>query len=425
MQEEKDLKSWLKKFEKLEQTALPENYQLLKEHLREVRERWSKRTYINHMMILMPFTNHVTRPFIELTKSDLGDYFDTLEGKSENTISYNKKMIKAFLKNINPDVAVTIKPRQMKSKKTPDSLLTDAEITAMINAAPNARDKALIACLYDSGARRSELLSTTIVDAKFDSYGCQLWLREGKTGPRPARLVFASSYLKQWLEVHPKKKDKNSPIFCSIKEPYALISRTGLSDRLKFIAKKAGVTKAVNPHAWRHTRATDLATKITEQEMKSVLGWTAGSSMASTYVHLSGEDINKAMLKASNIEVEEDKEPSLLSSERCPRCKELNDRNREFCFKCGLPLSEKMRKEEEAAEKKAKEEAEAQLFEKVRVEVLNSIYGGIDNNMRLQKKLMERLVANNMKDTPEYETIADQYEINRKIKEEMNYKSHS
>ena len=122
------------------------------------------------------------------------------------------------------------------------------------------------------------------------------------------------------------------------------------------------------------------------------------------------------MLKASNIEFEEDKEPSLLSSERCPRCKELNDRNRELCFKCGLPLSEKMRKEEEAAENKAKEEAEAKLVEKLRVELLSGMFG-IDNMIKMQKKLIDIHVAKNMTDTPEYETLIAQYEIIREINE--------
>ena len=263
MYEKNDLILWKKKLEESKKTILPENYLLLKDHLRDTNERWSTRTYINHMKILIPFTKAINKPFTELTKSDLGDYFDTLEGKAENTIASDKKTIKAFLKNTNPELAATIKPKQIKSRKTPDSLLTEYEITLMINGATNARDKCLIACLWDSGARRSELLSTTIKDAKFDSYGCKLWLRKGKTGPRVARLVFASSYLKQWLDAHPNKENKDAPIFCSTREPCNLISKSGLYDILNSVAKKAGITKSVNPHAWRHTRATDLATKIT------------------------------------------------------------------------------------------------------------------------------------------------------------------
>jgi integrase/recombinase XerD len=373
MEEDIDLKYRMKKLEKIKQTALPENFQMLKEHLYDIKEKWSTRTRINHMMVLIPFTEWCQKPFKELTKSDLSDYFEMLEGKAESTISTHKKTIKTFLKPIKPDLAATIKVKQIKSKKTPDSLLTEHDITAMINAAPNARDKALIAVMWDSGSRRAEFLSTTIADIKFDRYGCQLWLRESKTGARPARLVFASSYLREWLNVHPRKNDPTAPIFCSSRAPYNLISRTGLYDKLKAISKKAGITKKVNPHNWRHTRATDLAKKITEQEMKAVLGWTAGSNQTKTYVHLSGMDINQAMLKANGIEVEEDQEPSLLATERCPRCRELNDKNRELCFKCGLPLSEKARIEELEAEKKA----EAERMKKLKSEIQDDLFKGM------------------------------------------------
>lgn len=344
---------------------------MLKDHLRDVKDKWSTRTRINHMLVLIPFTAWCKMSFIELTKSDLGDYFDTLEGKAESTIIAHKKTIKTFLKSIKPELAATIKAKQIKNNTTPDSLLSENDITAMINAAPNARDRALIAVMWDSGSRRAEFLSTTVADAKFDKYGCQLWLRESKTGARPARLVFATSYLREWLDVHPRKNDPTAPIFCSFRKPHNLISRTGLYDLLQGIAKRAGVKKKVNPHNWRHTRATDLAKKITEQEMKAVLGWTAGSHQTETYVHLSAMDINKAMLKAAGIEVEgEDQEPSLLATERCPRCKEINDKNRELCFKCGLPLSEKSRRDELEIERKAKEAHDKELIEKAKKEAI-------------------------------------------------------
>jgi integrase/recombinase XerD len=115
----------------------------------------------------------------------------------------NEATVRNFLSNINPDVAGTIKTKRHVSKTSPDDMLTGGDIEALINAAPTNRDRALIACLFDSGARKGELLSTTIQDAKFDENGCILWLREGKTGPRPARLIYAASFLREWLNVHP------------------------------------------------------------------------------------------------------------------------------------------------------------------------------------------------------------------------------
>jgi integrase/recombinase XerD len=373
MDEDIDLKYRLKKLEEINLTAMPENLQQLKKHLKSVKEQFSTRTRINHMMVLIPFTDWCKKLFTELTEEDLEDYFDKLEAvetegrrkgkkKAVNTVSSHKKTIKTFLKKIDPELAATIRVKQIKCNKTPDSLLTEQDITKMINVA-KARDKAFLACLWDTGARRAEILSTTIVDAKFDRYGCQLWLRESKTGARPARLVFASSYLRRWLDEHPRKDDPSAPIFCSSRAPYDLISRNALYNKLDFLANKAGVKKKVNPHNWRHTRATDLAKKLTEQEMKVVLGWTAGSRQTETYVHLSGMDINKAMFKAAGIVVDEEQEPSLLSAERCPRCKALNAKINDCCDTCGLPLSEKARMEEAEAEREAQAEHDNELIQ--------------------------------------------------------------
>ena len=165
-----------------------------------------------------------------------------------------------------------------------------------------------------------------------------MWLREGKTGPRPARLIFASSYLRQWLEIHPRKEDPTAQIFCSFREPYNLISRSGLYQQIAIIGKAAGIKKRINPHSFRHERATDLAKKLkSEQKLKVVLGWKANSQMANIYIHLSANDINAAMLEASCLKLpEEEEKPRILKN---PRCKEIIDKKAQFCFRCGLPLT--------------------------------------------------------------------------------------
>jgi site-specific recombinase XerD len=65
--------------------------------------------------------------------------------------------------------------------------------------------------------------------------------------------------------------------------------------------KKAGLNKRVYTHLLRHTRATELASILTEAQMKELLGWTQSSDMPSVYVHLSGRDVDSAFLKAHGI----------------------------------------------------------------------------------------------------------------------------
>jgi hypothetical protein len=56
------------------------------------------------------------------------------------------------------------------------------------------------------------------------------------------------------------------------------------------------------------------------------------------YVHLSGKQIDKAILKMHGIVDEEELKPKLTSIE-CPRCKHINGSTSGFCSKCGMALS--------------------------------------------------------------------------------------
>ena len=66
---------------------------------------------------------------------------------------------------------------------------------------------------------------------------------------------------------------------------------------MRKIAKRTGIEKNVNPHNFRHSRATDLANWMTEAQMDKFFGWILGRKMASVYIHLSGRDIDKVVLR--------------------------------------------------------------------------------------------------------------------------------
>ena len=103
--------------------------------------------------------------------------------------------------------------------------------------------------------------------------------------------------------------------------------------------EKAGIEKKVNPHSFRHDRATHLAANFTEQQLKMYLGWSPTSTQPATYVHLSGKNMDDAVLKMYGIKKAED-DPELLKPGVCPRCRELTAVNAKFCSKCGLPLTQ-------------------------------------------------------------------------------------
>ena len=94
---------------------------------------------------------------------------------------------------------------------------------------------------------------------------------------------------------------------------------------LSVTAKEQRYGKRVNPHSFRHARASNLANVLTEAQMKEYLGWVGDSRMASTYVHLSGRDIDNAPLKLNGIKTEKEvnSEEHTLRIKTCSRCQEV------------------------------------------------------------------------------------------------------
>jgi hypothetical protein len=73
-----------------------------------------------------------------------------------------------------------------------------------------------------------------------------------------------------------------------------------------------------------------------EAVMDQYLGWLPGSPMHSVYVHLSGRDVDQALLSMYGLETDGEDGPTLRPV-TCPRCKEPCTPTVDHCPKCGSP----------------------------------------------------------------------------------------
>ncbi len=227
----------------------------------------------------------------------------------------------------------------VRRKKLPEEILTEEDIKKLINATSSHRDRALVAVLYESGCRAGEFLLMRIKNIHFDRYGAVIIVR-GKTGYRRIRLVSSSPYLAEWINVHPSKNDPEAWVWISPRNLKRL-AYNSLRTILRNAARKAGVKKNVNPHAFRHSRATHLANYLTDAQLKEYFGWVQESDMASVYVHLSGRDVDRAILKLHGIEQEHRSGKNILKPRECLRCGELNPSENTVCRRCFFPLDER------------------------------------------------------------------------------------
>ena len=215
--------------------------------------------------------------------------------------------------------------------------------------------RALIATMYDSGCRIGELLNMKIKDLSFDEFGVLLKVT-GKTGFRQVRVVGDSiAHLRAWLDNHPQRNDPdNALLFCSLSEKILgrNLTYADVYSILRKAAKRAGIKKRIHPHLFRHTRATILASKVTEAPLESQMGWVHGSKQTRTYVHLSLRDQDNAILKAYGVKVNEDQTINEDRPKECPRCHALNPSDAQYCRNCWMPFDVKVALEMEEKEKK-------------------------------------------------------------------------
>lgn len=187
----------------------------------------------------------------------------------------------------------------------PKAILTPAEVSAMLACAGNLRDRAFLACLYETGVRKSELAALRLRHIEPTNDHFTLWFGKVKvTGEEHEGFIIeAASILRAWLEAHPWREDPEALLFPTASgEP---INAVRIWDFIRRTAKRAGITKRVYPHLFRHSRATHLLQLgVPEAQVKALLGWRQGSPMLARYSHLNSRTAKAAYLKALGREPE-------------------------------------------------------------------------------------------------------------------------
>ncbi|MFH1978455.1 MAG: site-specific integrase [Candidatus Aenigmatarchaeota archaeon] len=283
----------------------------------------------------------VNKDMTKFTGKDLEEFLYHMRIYKPKTRHTRWYSIKKFFRYIDKkDIYNNIEPHfDKKGMKLPEELLTEDDIKKMISAANNIRDKALISVLYESGARIGELLTRRRKHITFDDYGAVMTV-DGKIGMRRVRLIHSVPLLANWMENHPKRDDDNVFLWISMNDYTNPVKYMAIANMLKLTAKHAGIKKRIYPHIFRHSRATYMANKLTEQQLKVYFGWTGDSAMASTYVHLSGRDVDNAILELNGIKEKTEENGNGFKVKNCPRCRVNSDPSSKYCNRCGMVLDD-------------------------------------------------------------------------------------
>ncbi len=176
-----------------------------------------------------------------------------------------------------------------------------------LDAAKSLRDRALLVAMYETGGRISEVLALNVEDLTRHENGgkpwYECWFRQVKVDGEQhygyIREQAAVVMVDAWLAAYPARVTmRPRPLFPSFATNVygARLTAVGWSDVLKAIAARAGITKNVHPHLFRHTRASHLLREDRpEHVVKDMMGWSRGSRQLLRYNHLTSKDTRRSL----------------------------------------------------------------------------------------------------------------------------------
>jgi site-specific recombinase XerD len=320
------------------------------EHLRA--KRVSTGRLAKYGFTIRRLTERIGVPIRSATRKDIErlSIWVQEQGYSPHTIQDSPFAIKYFYKFVRsgntdhetpfPEEVRWLKVKQKANERKEPEFFTPNEVESLIKGATRLRDKCMLSVAFETGLRPSELLLLNVGDVTFDAMGARMRVRKSKTGERLARVIASASLLGRYLDSHPLKDDPGAPLWAneSTNHMNERLTWTAWNRVIKEVAAKALVNgKRIHHYLLRHGSATEAAKHFTDSELKVLYGWTMGSRMPATYIHLSARDIDPKLEQVYSGKSVEPIKPE-FSPSICPRCGEKNSPGIRFCGRCGTPL---------------------------------------------------------------------------------------
>ena len=304
---------------------------------------------------LISMRKFMRKSYGDATKEDIRALIDFIENHQNyrpSTIEKYKIILRLFYKVVYGDNKFY--PEQfnwfstkVSKDKSRDSFTLDMaeyldedEIKKLIGSSSSLQRKAIVACMYETGARPEEFLNLQNTDIDINSRGAVFILR-GKTVERRVLTVSFVKYLEQWLETHPLRSQDIYPLWVSEATNYQTqpLGLGGLRKIVKDAFTYSGIkNKHARPYILRHSRATHLANHGMEQaQLCKMFGWSPTSKVPSRYIHMSDIHLDEAIMSLSDggkVQSQEYK----LKTVTCTRCSEKTSPGANYCGRCALPI---------------------------------------------------------------------------------------
>jgi integrase/recombinase XerD len=181
--------------------------------------------------------------------------------------------------------------RKPKRERKLPQLLSEADLDRFygaISECGNVQHEIMLKLLYTTGVRVSELVNIKVTDV--DVNQCKIFIRQGK-GPKDRYILFPEGFcltLRTYLDAN----KRNTYLFES--RHHTKFTPRRIQQIVKAYSTKAGITRHVHPHLFRHQILTYLTAHGLSDAQIQLISGHASKQALEVYQHLSLDSVGDA-----------------------------------------------------------------------------------------------------------------------------------
>jgi integrase/recombinase XerD len=201
--------------------------------------------------------------------------------------------LKSVFRALREELEVAVPRKEARLPEIP----TEEEMRRFYQAVWNCRnfaDMVLIKILFYTGVRVSELVAIRLDEVDVDH--CQIRITQGK-GSKDRQVPFPHSF-RELLALHMEQMQAKGAVYLFESVRKRKYTDRGVRKMLARYAAKAGITRSMSPHKWRHFLFTWLKKEGIDDALIQPYSGHATRQSLEIYSHLSLSDAQPAYNQA-------------------------------------------------------------------------------------------------------------------------------